>query len=97
MKIFVSLLLPLIALAQPTPPPSYKDLKFPPLKEIQIPKIDETTLPNGMKVYLLENHELPLVRGTALVRTGNLFDPADKVGLATVTGEVIRSGGTAAR
>jgi len=97
MKIFVSLLLPLIALAQPTPPPSYKDLKFPPLKEIQIPKIDETTLPNGMKVYLLENHELPLVRGTALVRTGNLFDPADKVGLATVTGEVIRSGGTAAK
>jgi zinc protease len=36
------------------------------------------------------------VRGVALVRTGNLFDPADKVGLATVTGTVIRSGGTKA-
>jgi zinc protease len=91
------LLLPLAALAQTVPPPSWKDLKFPPLKEIQIPKIDETTLPNGMKVYLLENHELPLVRATALVRTGNLFDPADKVGLATVTGEVIRSGGTSTK
>ncbi len=92
----VLLALPLAA-QQATPPASWKDLKFAPLKEIQIPKIEESTLPNGMKIYLLENHELPLVRGTALVRTGNLFDPADKVGLATLTGEVIRSGGTASK
>ena len=43
---------------------------------------------------ILFRHTLPLVRGLALVRTGNLFDPADKVGLATITGSVIRSGGT---
>lgn len=77
-----------------TPPPSYKDLKYPPLKAIQIPKVDQSTLPNGMKIYLLENHELPLVRGLALIRTGNLFDPADKVGLASATGTLIRTGGT---
>jgi len=84
------------ATATPTvaPPASWKDLTFPKLPEIKIPKIDETTLPNGMKLYLLENHELPLVRGSALIRTGNLFDPADKVGLATITGETMRSGGT---
>jgi zinc protease len=52
------------------------------------------TLPNGLRLYLLEDHELPLVSGTALVRTGNLFDPADKVGLATMTGMVMRTGGT---
>jgi zinc protease len=80
-----------------TIPPSYKDLKYPPLREIQIPKVDETTLPNGLKIYLLENHELPLVRGLALVRTGNLFDPADKIGLASATGSLIRSGGTTAK
>jgi predicted Zn-dependent peptidase len=83
-----------LAQAQTTPPPSYKDLKFPPLKEIQIPKVEESTLPNGLKIYLLENHELPLVRGLALIRTGNLFDPADKIGLATATGSLIRAGGT---
>ncbi len=77
-----------------TPPASWKNLKFPALKQITLPKIEETTLPNGMKVYLLENHELPLVRGSALIRTGNLFDPAAKIGLATVTGETMRSGGT---
>ena len=47
-----------------------------------------------MRVYLLENHELPLVSGFALVRTGNLFDPKDKIGLAELTGNVMRTGGT---
>ncbi|HLN02842.1 MAG TPA: pitrilysin family protein [Bryobacteraceae bacterium] len=74
--------------------PSYKELQYPPLKPIKIPDVATFTMPNGMKLYLLENHELPLVRGSALVRTGNLFDPPDKVGLATVTGIVMRSGGT---
>ncbi len=77
--------------------PSYKDLKYPPLPPIQVPKPTEITLSNGIKVFLLEDHELPLVSGTALVRTGNLFDPADKHGLAGLTGDVLRSGGTHAR
>jgi zinc protease len=79
---------------QAVPPASWKSLKFPTLREIKIPKIEEVKLPNGMRVYLLENHELPLIRGLALIRTGNLFDPKDKVGLAGLTGDVIRSGGT---
>ena len=49
---------------------------------------------NGIKVYLLENHELPLVSGRALIRTGNLFDPKEKRGLAEITGMTLRSGGT---
>lgn len=77
--------------------PSYRSLKFPPLKPIQMPQVETFTLSNGMRVYLLEDHELPLVSGTALVRTGNLFDPPDKVGLATITGMVLRTGGTASK
>lgn len=73
------------------------DLKFPPLAPVKIPQVETYTLANGMRVYLLENHELPLVNGLALVRTGNLFDPPDKVGLATLTGTVMRSGGTKLR
>jgi zinc protease len=80
--------------ASATAIPSYKELKYPPLKPIKIPDVATFTLPNGMKLYLLENHQLPLVRGTMLIRTGNLFDPADKVGLATMTGMVMRTGGT---
>ncbi len=74
--------------------PSYKDLKYPPLPPLKVPEPVEFTLSNGMKVFLLEDHELPLVSGSALIRTGNLFDPADKQGLAGMTGEVLRSGGT---
>ena len=50
-----------------------------------------------MKLYLLEDHELPTIDGVARVRTGNLFDPADKIGLATLTGMTIRTGGSKAK
>jgi zinc protease len=77
--------------------PSYKDLKYAPLPPLKVPEPTEITLSNGMKVLLLEDHELPLVSGGALIRTGNLFDPATKRGLAGLTGEVLRSGGTKAK
>jgi len=77
--------------------PSYKDLKYPPLPPLKVPDPTEMTLSNGMKVLLLEDHELPLISGAALIRTGNLFDPPSKKGLAGLTGEVLRSGGTKTR
>jgi predicted Zn-dependent peptidase len=80
--------------AIPNTPAAYRDLKFPPLKQIPIPNVAAYTLPNGMKLYLLEDHELPIVSGTVRVRTGNLLEPADKVGLASIAGAVMRSGGT---
>jgi len=80
--------------AIPNTPAVYEDLKFPPLKQIPIPSVATYTLPNGMKLYLLEDHELPIVSGTVRVRTGNLFEAAAKVGLASITGDVMRSGGT---
>lgn len=83
--------------AIPNTPAAYRDLKFPPLKHIPIPDVATYTLPNGMKFYLLEDHELPIVAGTVRVRTGNLLEPADKVGLASITGTVMRSGGTLSR
>ena len=83
-----------IVVREPGPLPSPLALVYPPLGEIHIPKPVIVTLSNGMKVYLLENHDLPIVRGTAVIRTGNLFDPKDKRGLATLTGVTIRSGGT---
>lgn len=81
-----------------TPPrpvvPSYQQLRFPPLRPVELPKVEAVTLSNGMHVLLLEHHELPLVSGSALIRTGSLLDPPEKVGLAEITGEVLRTGGT---
>lgn len=92
---FALILIAAMAAAQPVP--SYRDLKYPPLRQPKIPVPVEFTLSNGMRVFLLENHELPLVQGVALIRTGNLFDPADKRGLSQIMADVMRSGGTKSR
>jgi zinc protease len=71
--------------------------RYPELREIEVPKAAELTLSNGIKVYLLEDHTLPVVSGSALIRAGNLFDPPEKIGLADITGTVLRLGGTESR
>lgn len=78
-------------------PKHYTELTFPPLPEVQIPKYSRFQLKNGMIVYLMEDHELPLVSGTALIRTGDRLEPSDQVGLAGLTGTVLRTGGTRQR
>ena len=75
-------------------PKNYSDLEFPPLPDIILPDYDRYQLNNGMVVYLIEDHDLPLVSGSAIIRTGSRYEPADKIGLAGITGSVMRSGGT---
>jgi zinc protease len=92
MKRLIPLLL--IAISAAAQVATYKELKYPPLKGVKIPEVVTATMPNGIRLYLLEDHELPLISGFALVRTGNLLDPPDKIGLAQITGTVMRTGGT---
>jgi zinc protease len=66
---------------------TYKPLSFTP------PRAERIKLDNGLVLYILENHELPLVKITAVIRTGSSFDPPEKEGLAELTGNVIRTGG----
>lgn len=75
-------------------PKHYTELEFEPLPEIQIPDYERYELDNGMVVYLIEDRDLPLISGTALIRTGGRYEPANKIGLAQLTGALIRSGGT---
>lgn len=72
----------------------YRELSFEPLSEVKVPEYSRYVIDNGMVVYLMEDHELPLVEGTAIIRTGDRLEPADKVGLASLTGTVMRTGGT---
>ena len=75
-------------------PKHYTELEFDPLPEIELPEYERYELDNGMVVYLLEDRDLPLISGTAIIRTGSRYEPANKVGLAQLTGTIIRSGGT---
>lgn len=71
-------------------------LATPPMRPIQKVTPERFVLRNGVVVYLLENHELPAVSGTAFLRSTPSWTPDDKVGLGSITGTVLRSGGTAA-
>ncbi|TSC90643.1 MAG: membrane protease, partial [Candidatus Berkelbacteria bacterium Licking1014_96] len=55
--------------------------------------IARVVLECGMPVYLLRDPELPIINITAMVRTGSVYEPAAKSGLAGLTGSVMRSGG----
>jgi zinc protease len=71
-------------------------------KQIPIPKLPEfkpqepkrIQLPNGMVIFLQEDHELPLIDGTARIRGGSRSEPVSKVGMLDIYGEVWRTGGT---
>ncbi len=70
-----------------------RTMTFAPLHNIILPKVDKTVLPNGITLYLCEDHTLPVINMRGIVRTGDVFDPVDKIGLASMTGSLIESGG----
>ena len=99
-KSLTGLLLVLVALALAAPDASaekkpWEKFKFPELGEINIPEYDRVELDNGMVLFLAEDHELPLIELSATIQAGAIYEPGDKVGLASITGSVLRSGGTA--
>ena len=73
----------------------YTELEYPPLRDIQIPDFERYELPNGLVVYLMEDHELPLVTGSATFRTGERLVPDAQTGLGEIMGDAMRLGGTA--
>ncbi len=73
---------------------SWQDIKVAPLPDFhpQVPK--RFVLPNGMVIFLQEDHELPLIDGIARIRGGSRSEPADKTGLIDMYSDVWRTGGT---
>jgi zinc protease len=98
--------------AAPLAPPAkrphraWQDVPQPPLEKFEAPRPVVGALANGMKVFLIEDHELPTVDVVLLGRTGEVALPAlfggaaaarEKAGLAAIAGRLMRSGGTAAK
>jgi len=54
-------------------------------------------LANGIPVYALTDHQLPLVNITVFFRGGRYLEPHDKEGLAAITGQAWRTGGAGDR
>ncbi|HEX2123763.1 MAG TPA: pitrilysin family protein [Thermoanaerobaculia bacterium] len=72
-------------------------IKTPPLRKFSMPQPKRVQLGNGMVIFLQEDHELPLVRGSALIRGGSRDLPADKAGMLSIYTQSWRTGGTASR
>jgi len=72
----------------------YTEIKSPALPAFTVPQPTTITLKNGLRVFLIEDHEIPTISVRALVRTGSFYEPQDKIGLARLTGSVQRTGGT---
>ena len=73
----------------------WEKIKIPELNEIRMPDYQRVLLDNGMIVYLAEDHEFPLIELSATIDVGAIYEPEDKLGLASMTGNVMRTGGTA--
>jgi zinc protease len=73
---------------------NWKQIPIPTLPAFHPPQPKRIELSNGMVIFLQEDHELPLIDGTARIRGGSSDEPAAKVGLVDLFGEVWRTGGT---
>lgn len=78
-------------LAQEQP---WEQFDYPEINNFDMPQLEIFELDNGIRFYLVEDKELPLIDLSVIVRTGGILVPDDKVGLQTLTGTVMRTGGT---
>ncbi len=89
-KTLLFLLLVQLASAQK----SWDEIEYPPLNSFEKPDVEMFELDNGIKFYLVEDDELPLINLRVLVRTGGVLVPNEKAGLNSIAGTVMRTGGT---
>jgi len=98
MRLFLlSLVLLLVAgcqqqLVQQVPQVRPDQLSFPEL-EFDFPQVEKRQLSNGMKLYLKEDHELPLVDVTVTIAGGAIEVPLAKTGLAQLFAATLETGG----
>ncbi|MDX2092113.1 MAG: pitrilysin family protein [Kofleriaceae bacterium] len=92
---------PVLTVAQTAIP---QDLQFPeeefratqppagPVRPFRLPKVKPFTLKNGIKVYLVEQHTLPLISFDLSFDGGGRMDPKGKEGLASVCMSMMSEG-----
>ena len=65
-----------------------------PPPKVSLPPIVTRQLPNGLKLMIVEQHELPLADFVLLVGSGSTADPANKPGIANLLSAMLREGTT---
>jgi len=57
-----------------------------------LPAINKSQLSNGLNVWVVEQHELPIVSMNLVINAGGAFESADKSGLASMTAAMLTQG-----
>lgn len=73
--------------AQPEQPPAPG-----PLRPYTVPPVNEFRLSNGVRVAVVRDAKMPIVAGRVMVDAGAALEPADKSGLAVLTGNLLETG-----
>jgi zinc protease len=73
---------------------AWKKIPIPQLPAFHPQEPKRIEFPNGLVIFLQEDHELPTIDGIARIRGGSRSEPAAKTGLVSLYGEVWRTGGT---
>ena len=84
----------LLAVFSPAQVKPWNQIQAPPLPAFKPQQPVRLQLPNGMVIFLQEDHELPLIAASARIRGGSVSAPANKAGMLGLYGEVWRTGGT---
>jgi predicted Zn-dependent peptidase len=61
-------------------------------RPFQFPRVQRRTLANGLRVWTVEHHQVPLVSVLLLTSTGAASDPADRPGLAAIAADMLDEG-----
>lgn len=70
---------------QPPPPPM-------PMSPLEFPPFREATLPNGLRLIVVEKRDQPVANVNLYVRSGGAADPTTKIGLAAMEAELLTKG-----
>lgn len=63
-----------------------------PVRPYSLPPVSKLTLTNGLSVFVVESHKVPVVSVLLLVRSGSAADPREHPGLAAMTAQMLDEG-----
>lgn len=82
----------------PVAPTNQVDMSKPPqlgpVAELNLPPVIQRELPNGLRLMIVEQHELPVADFILAVGSGGTVDPQGKAGTANLTALMLREGTT---
>lgn len=93
--LFASAAAPAASAQAPAPagkPDRSKPPALGPVRRLKLPPVQKLRLANGLPVYLVELHEVPVVQVSAVARGGAGTDPLDKPGLASLAADMLDEG-----